>query len=98
MEKVGLIGLAYSPISQLLQFWLDGDEFKVSQDALRELGGSDESWPAALDLLSALLAATPHLDIGMIDSLNDFAFSAGAQWCDAFQGVLFEHQKASAGI
>ena len=98
VEKVGLVGLVYSLISQLLQFKLEKDEFEVSQDALARLDGSDESWPTALELLSALLGATPHLSICVIDSLNDLAFGAGAQWCDAFLGVLFEHQKASAGI
>jgi len=50
LEKVGLIGLVYSLISQLLQFQFDGDTFEASQDALRRLDGSDESWPAALEL------------------------------------------------
>jgi len=98
VEKVGLIGLVYSLTSQLLQFKFDKDNFEVSEDALRGLDGSDESWPAALGLFSALLAATSHLSICVIDSLNDLAFGAGAQWCDAFLRVLFEHQKSSAGI
>jgi len=98
VEKVGLIGMVYSLIAQLLQFHFDGDVVEVSQDVLHGLDGSDESWPAALDLFSALLSATPHLSMCVIDSLNDLAFGAGAQWCDAFLRVLFEHQKASAGV
>ena len=97
LEKVGLIGLVYSLVSQLLQFQFDGDTFEASQDALRRLDGSDESWPAALELFSALLAATPHLSICVIDSLNDLAFGAVAQWCDAFLCILFGHQKTSVG-
>ena len=88
----------YSLISQLLQFQFDEDTFEASQDALRRLDGSDESWPAALELFSALLSATPHLSICVIDNLNDLAFGASAQWCDAFLAVLFNHQKSSAGI
>ena len=98
VERVGLIGLVYSLISQLLQFQFDGDEFELSQDTLGRLDGSDGSWPTALGMFSALLAATPHLSICVIDSLNDLAFGAGAQWCDAFLGVLFKHQKSSAAI
>ena len=62
-----------------------------------KLDGSDGNWPEALRVLSTLLNATPHLALCVIDGLNDIAFGLGANWCSAFLGVLFEHQKTSRG-
>jgi hypothetical protein len=96
-ERVGLIGMVYSLISQLLQFSFEDDSFEVPQDAMANLDGSDESWPHALDLFAALLKATPHLSLSVIDGLNDLAFGLGADWCSAFLKVIFEHQTSSRG-
>jgi hypothetical protein len=96
-EKVGLIGLVYSLISQLLQFGFEDDSFEVTPKDLEKLDGSDGSWDQALDLISTLLKTTPHLALCVIDGLNDLAFGLGADWCGALLAVLFEHQKSSPG-
>ncbi|EDU45003.1 hypothetical protein PtrSN002B_011279 [Pyrenophora tritici-repentis] len=97
VEKVGLIGLVYNLITQLLQFNFDNDEFEIPQPQVEALNGSDESWSQALDMLSALLKATPHLCICVIDGLNDLAFSGGEKWCSDFLLMLFEHQRSCCG-
>jgi hypothetical protein len=97
-EMVGLIGLVYSLISQLLQFSFEDDSFEVPQEAMTKLDGSDGSWGQALDLFATLLKATPHLALCVIDGLNDLAFNQGAGWCHASLKVLFEHQKSCTGV
>jgi hypothetical protein len=74
-----------------------GDAFEVAQSRVEKLDGSDESWPIALEMLSALLQATPHLRTCVIDGLNDLTFAAGASWCNGFLQVLFRHQESFAG-
>jgi len=98
VERVGLLGLVYSLITQLLQFAFDGDKFETSKEHLEDLNGRDESWPQALSLLATLLKATPHLGLCVIDGLNDLSFSGGGEWCSAFLAMLFEHQKSAPGI
>jgi hypothetical protein len=95
VEEVGLIGLLYSLITQLLDFEVENDEFAVPEERLAELDGSNKSWPQALDLLSRLLRTTPHLRLCVIDGLNDLSFSGGAEWCSKFLAMLFEHQRSS---
>lgn len=96
VEEVGLIGMVYSLIYQLLQFEFEDDLFSMPQTGLEHLDGSDKSWHHALELLSSLLTATPHLALCLIDGLNVLAFSdSGAKWADKFQAVLFAHQESS---
>ncbi|RYN35162.1 hypothetical protein AA0115_g2060 [Alternaria tenuissima] len=97
VEKIGLLGMVYSLIAQLLQFEFEGDAFEFVQSRVEKLDGSDESWATALDMLSALLQATPHLRTCVIDGLNDLTFAAGASWCNGFLQLLFRHQKSFAG-
>lgn len=97
-EKVGLIGLVYSLIAQLLQFEFEDDTLEVPQEQIESLNGSDESWPDALNILSTLLKATPHLGTCIIDGLNDLTFAEGSVWCSAFLGMLFAHQKSSTSV
>jgi hypothetical protein len=97
-EKVGLIGMVYSLISQLLQFSFEDDGFEAPPEAMTTFDGSDESWGQALDLFVTLLKATPHLALCVIDGLNDLAFNQGADWCHAFLKVLFEHQKSCTSV
>ncbi|KAF2823841.1 hypothetical protein CC86DRAFT_447492 [Ophiobolus disseminans] len=88
IERVGLIGLVYSLMSQLLQFSFDSDTFEMQQEQVKGLDGSDESWPKALNLLSALLKTAPHLSL----------CAAQSEWCSAVLAMLFEHQKSSPGV
>jgi hypothetical protein len=41
------------------------------------------------------LVSTTHLQLCVIDALNDLSFSGGAQWCSALLAMLFEHQQSS---
>ncbi|KAF3039788.1 hypothetical protein E8E12_009144 [Didymella heteroderae] len=95
VEQVGLIGLVYSLIIQLLQFNVKDDVFEVPKQRFDNMDGSYDSWPEALLLLRDLLRTTPQVQRCIIDGLNDLCFSSGAEWCGAFLGMLFEHQKAS---
>lgn len=98
VEKLGLIGLAYSLISQLLQFEFEEDSFNVPREELDRLDGSRNSWEHAMALFSVLLKKTPHLSLCVIDGLNDMAFSSGAEWCSEFLKILFSHQKSCLGV
>lgn len=90
-EKIGLIGLLYSLIVQLLQFRNQEDTFETSESQIKALNGSDESWEVALRTFSDLLRTTPLLKICVIDDLNILALSVGINWCTEFLDVLFEH-------
>lgn len=96
VEEVGMIGLVYSLIIQLLQFNVEKDVFQSSEERFGKLDGSDESWPEALLLLQCLLRTTPQVQRCIIDGLNDMCFSSGAEWCSAFLDMMFEHQKTYA--
>ena len=96
IEEVGLIGLVYSLISQLLQFKVKDDAFQISRGQLEKLDGSDESSIDALLVVRDLLRMTPHLQRCIIDGLNDVCFSSGAEWCSSFLEMLFEHQRTFA--
>lgn len=94
-EQVGLIGLVYNLIIDLLQFNVEDDVFQVSEEVLEKLDGSDDSWEGGLLLLQDLLGTTPQVQRCVVDSLNELCSSSGAEWCDAFLQLLFEHQKTS---
>ena len=96
VEKVGMIGLVYSLITQLLQFNVHRDSFRFCKHEMGNLDGSNQSWSLALLLLQELLRATPQLQRCIIDGLNDLCYSSGAKWCDDFLTMLFEHQKTFA--
>jgi len=95
VEKMGLLGLLYSLITQLLQFNVEDDRFEIAQKQVNALDGSDDSWSPALELFSKLLKATPYLSICVLDGLNDLCFSAGAEWCKDLLNVLFDYRKSS---
>ena len=94
-EEVGLIGVVYNLIMQLLHFNVKEDTFHTSQERLKQLDGSNQSWSDALLLLQELLRATPQLQRCIIDNLNELCFGDGIDWCSALLKTLFEHQKAS---
>lgn len=95
VEEVGLIGLVCSLIVQLVQFNVEGDEFRTTRERLAKLDGSDASWPEALAFFRELLRATPQVTRCVIDGLNELSFADGAEWCGAFLETLLEHQRSS---
>lgn len=82
IEQVGLVGLVYSLIFQLLQFnGPDDDPLAVSEESFTALNGGKESWDASLEVLQALLVRTPVVMYCVIDGLNDL------EWGDGESGV-----------
>lgn len=93
MEQMGLIGLVYSFIHQLLQFSAPEVELAVGKEELTALNGGTESWNVSLKVLGALLDHTPVLMFCVVDGLNDLTWGNGAQWCRQFLEVLFARQR-----
>ena len=96
VEEVGLIGLVYSLVAQLLQFNVKDDNFQVSEERFAQLNGSRASWPGALLLFKELLRTTPHVTRCVIDGLNGLSSSDGADWCGDLLQTLMEHRKSFA--
>ncbi|XXH00047.1 hypothetical protein Hte_006388 [Hypoxylon texense] len=96
-EQVGLMGLVYSLLCQLLQFRRAEDTVNVSEESLKALNGEKGSWETSLKVLEALLGNTPVLMYCVIDGLNDLEFGDGAQWCQQLLKVLFARQRV-AGV
>ncbi|KAL2694964.1 hypothetical protein Neosp_001553 [[Neocosmospora] mangrovei] len=93
MEQVGLIGLVYSLIHQLLQFSEADDQLDVSEASLAALKGGAESWAESLDVLRALLDRTPLLMFCVIDNLDDLEWGSGREWCRQLWNVLHTRQQ-----
>jgi hypothetical protein len=92
IEQVGLIGLVYSMISQLLQFGGPEDELDINEEALAALNGEEDSWDASLEVLRALLDRTPKLMFCVIDGLNELELRSGWEWSQQFLDVLIARQ------
>lgn len=88
-DKVGMIGLVYNLIYQLLQFRSAHERQETSEDHIRVLDGSEESWPKSLKLLTTLLEHTPQLGYCVIDGLNALEASADSlAWCSELLEIL----------
>ena len=77
IEQVGLIGLVYSLLSQLLQFRQAEDTVNLTKENLEALNGETGSWEASLATLKALLDSTPVRSYCVIDGLNDLELGGG---------------------
>ncbi|KAK6956120.1 hypothetical protein Daesc_001390 [Daldinia eschscholtzii] len=93
IEQVGLMGLVYNFISQLLQFNKDEDVLNINEDTFRALDGEKQSWDTALKTLGVLLSHTTVLKYCVIDGLNDLELGDGNQWCQEFLSVLLDQQR-----
>ncbi|KAI1483503.1 hypothetical protein F4774DRAFT_367774 [Daldinia eschscholtzii] len=93
IEQVGLMGLVYSLISQLLQFNKDEDVLNIGEDAFKALDGEEQSWDTGLKTLGVLLSHTTILKYCVIDGLNDLELGDGNQWCQEFLSVLLYEQR-----
>jgi hypothetical protein len=98
VEKVGLIGLIYSLIAQLLQFNVTNDSFRISEAQLLKLDGSDDSWSVAVEVFSYLWETTTKLSYCIIDGPNDLSFSGGTEWCDDLLGVILKDRKSGPPV
>ncbi|KAI1658643.1 hypothetical protein F4813DRAFT_40293 [Daldinia decipiens] len=94
VEQVGLMGLVYSLVSQLLQFHQDEAILNTGEDTFRMLNGEKQSWDTSLKALEVLLSHMTVLKYCVIDGLNELELGDGGQWCQQFLNVLLEHQQA----
>ncbi|KAI1289048.1 hypothetical protein F5Y03DRAFT_378571 [Xylaria venustula] len=93
IAQVGLVGVVYSLIHQLLQFNGAEDTLKVSTESLTALDGSSESWQASLAVFRALLDRTPVMMYCVVDGLNCLEWGDGAKGCRQLLDVLFARQR-----
>lgn len=98
IEQVGLLGLVYSLIGQLLQFGETEDELAIGEETLDALDGRRESWGPSLAVLQELLVHTPMLTFCVIDGLNELEWGGGATWSRQFLDVLIERQKQAGTV
>jgi hypothetical protein len=92
-QKIGLIGMLYSLIYQLLQFDVEDDDRKLNCDQLRELDGSEDSWPKGIFILNELLCNTPQLSYCIIHGINKLEVAGGSEWCTQLIDTLLQQQK-----
>jgi hypothetical protein len=93
IEQIGIIGLVYNLIHQLLQFNQPEDILDIAEEDFAALNGGIEAWDLSIKILRSLLDHTPLLRFCVIDGLNDLAWGNGADWCTQFLEVLFSRQK-----
>ncbi len=89
IEKMGLIGLVYSLIYQLLQFGKEEDKLDIEEEEFAELlTGDSRSWARSLEVLQVLLGQSPQLKYCVIDGLDDLECDSGEAWCEQFLAIL----------
>ncbi|KAL9079589.1 MAG: hypothetical protein Q9157_001526 [Trypethelium eluteriae] len=98
IEQVGMIGLVYSLIYQLLQFNSDEEELDLKEKDIAALDGTDISWDSSLRVLRALIEHAPVLMFCVIDGLNDLAWTDDGDWCGQFLEVLFARQRKEGTV
>ncbi|KAI0116461.1 hypothetical protein GGR51DRAFT_501415 [Nemania sp. FL0031] len=98
IEQVGLIGLVYSFIHQLLQFSAAEDTLDVSAESFAFLDGGNGSWDAGLEVLQALLDRTPVLMYCVIDGLNDLEWGGGSPKCRQLLELLLARQRRAGTV
>ncbi|KAI0850705.1 hypothetical protein F5Y00DRAFT_268133 [Daldinia vernicosa] len=94
IEQIGLMGLVYSLISQLLQFNQDKAILNTGEDTFSMLNGEKQSWDTSLKALEVLLSHTTVLKYCVIDGLNELELGDGSRWCQEFLNVLLGRQQA----
>ena len=98
IEQVGLLGVVYSLIHQLLQFGGAEDGLDISEQNLVALNGGKESWEPSLEVLQALLDCSQVLMFCVIDGLNDLEWGSGGVWCGQFLDILFARQEQEGKV
>jgi hypothetical protein len=91
-EEVGLIGLLYSLIRQLLTFLPPETSgvIDLSEARFKDLDGTADSWEEALELFAELLDAAPPLMIIAIDGLGKLDHGSAVKQCEQLLNVLDE--------
>lgn len=98
LEQGGILGLVYSLVSQLLDFYGADDNLDIREDELAALDGSVESWDISLNILKVLLGYTPVLMFCVIDGLNMLEWGSGSDWCEHFLNVLVDRQRRAGSV
>jgi hypothetical protein len=98
IAQVGLVGMLYSLIFQLLQFSAAEEDLEVSTESLAALDGSAESWGASLEVFRALLDRTPVLMYCVIDGMNDLEWGGGGKECRQVLDVLLARQQQAGTV
>jgi len=92
VEKVGLIGLVYSLVIQLVKLGSETSNLTIRDERLKKLDGTTESWPISLSLLGDLLQTVTCLQYFVIHGLNDVESATGYEWCLELLDILLKHQ------
>lgn len=95
--QVGLLGLVYSLICQLIQF-NQGDEVLDIRESVEALDGRSESWSASLDVLKALLDRMPPRFLCVIHGLNNLEWGEQEPMCRQVIEILLACQKKSGVV
>lgn len=94
IEEVGLLGLVYSLIRQLLQFKVPETTMDLSETRFKLLSGDPmSSWDEACNILQELLEQTPAIRYCVIDGLNDLEWSRGMDRGAHILDILFDYQE-----
>ncbi|KAK5630512.1 hypothetical protein RRF57_006227 [Xylaria bambusicola] len=96
--QVGLVGMVYSLIHQLLQFGSEEEILPISEEKMTSLDGSNNSWEASLEVLRVLLDHTPVLMYCVIDGLNDLEWGDTGKGCPQVLDVLFARQRKTGTV
>ena len=97
-EEVGLLGLVYSLILQLLEF-SDGDEtFELSANRFEQLDGNFLSWKPAIALLADLLANTKYVPYCIVDNVAVLDYGKGSLVLGELIDVLLARQRDVSSI
>jgi hypothetical protein len=91
-EKIGLIGLVYSLILQLVRLGSETSKLTINDKRLDKLDGTMESWPLSLSLLGDLLQTITCLQYCVIHGLNDLESAEGYDWCLELLNILLKYQ------
>ena len=92
-QRTGLIGMLYNLIYQLLQFIMEETTVNSISTRLKDLDGSEASWPKAISLFEELLCDNSNLSYCVIHGINRLEAAGGSGWCSELISTLLKRQK-----
>ena len=92
LERIGLIGLVYNLIHQLVNLDSESWDHTLDEELFKALDGTEESWPQSISLLDHLLRKVSCLQYCAIHGLNDLESGRGSEWCSQLIDVLKREQ------
>jgi hypothetical protein len=94
LEKVGLIGLVYNLILQVVKLRIENSNLTINGERFNALNGTIESWPQSLSILDDLLQDVSGVQYCAIHGLNDLESGTGFEWCSQMVDLLLKHHRA----